>query len=455
MVAVSAVRSFLEVVFSLGFLEVLFGVSFLILFHEFGHYVVARLAGVRVETFSLGFGPRLLGWRRGPTDYRVSAVPLGGYVKLAGETPGGEGPRAPDELTSKRGRWRAAIFFAGIAFNALLTLILFPILFAAGVPFLEPVIGETTPGGPAWRVGLDPGTRILSINGTPIYSFEQIRAVVALADSGEGKPLRMRVRTPEGAEGEGEEREVEVFPEWDAEQGFRVIQVTPAADREHRIDVEEGSPAAKAGLLAGDHLRSLNDVRAEGVLEDLLEELGRATRGGEPLRLQVVRGAGAEGTQAPASTLDVEVQPRKREAKGFQVGIAPLPARVKAVREPLLDAPIREGDRLLAIDGRRVLGESDRRAARTSTAPVLVLSFEREGGERYEVERSTPTSRERTRAIDALALGSDGTRVVPIPGLPAERAGIEPGDRIVSIDGKPVGRWEEIFAAISRAASDP
>ncbi|MGH7150975.1 MAG: site-2 protease family protein [Planctomycetota bacterium] len=450
MEAVSAVRSVLEVVFSLGFLEVLFGVSFLILFHEFGHFVVARLAGVRVETFSLGFGPRLFGWRRGPTDYRVSAVPLGGYVKLAGEAPGGEGRSAPDELASKGARWRAAIFLAGIVFNALLTLILFPILFATGVPFLEPLVGETAPGGPAWRSGLDPGTRILSINETPIYSFEQIRAVVALADSGEGRPLRMRVRSPEG-----EEKEVEVFPEWDAEQGFRVIHVNHAADREHRIDVEEGSPAALAGLKSGDRLISLNATEGEGVLEGLLEELGRATRAGEPLRLQVLRRGEEEGPEAPGSTLEVEVQPRKREVKGFQVGIAPLLARVKAVREPLLDAPIREGDRLLAIDGRAVLGDSDLKAARASTAPSIVFTLERDGGEPYEVERPTPSPREREGAIAALALASEGTRVVPVPGLPADRAGIAPGDRIVSIDGKPVGRWEEIFAAISHAGSNP
>ncbi len=450
--AVSALRSIFEVVFSLGFLEVLFGVSFLILFHEFGHYVVARLAGVRVETFSLGFGPRLLGWKRGPTDYRVSAVPLGGYVKLAGESPGGEGTRAPDELASKKARWRAAIFLAGIAFNALLTLVLFPILFAAGVPFLEPLVGETAPGGPAWRAGIDPGTRILSINETPIYSFEQIRAVVALADSGEGRPLRMRVRVPGGEEGVEVEKDVEVYPEWDPEQGFRVIQVNHAADREHRIDVEDGSPAFLAGLRSGDRLVSLNDVAGEGVLSGLLDELARATRGGEPLRLRVLRD-GKDGV--PPSTLEIEVQPRKRETKGFQVGIAPFLARVRAVREPLRDAPIREGDRLLEIDGRKIPGDPDRRAARASTDPSLVLAFEREGGGRYTVEQPAPTPRARARLIEALALGSDGTRVVPIPGLPAERAGIQPGDRIASSDGKPVERWEEIFAAISRAGSNP
>src|SRR3984893_10284455 len=157
-----------------GFILVL---GVLVLFHEWGHYIVARLFGVRVDVFSIGFGPRLFGWKRGATDYRVSAVPLGGYVRMAGQdlsevdsndvAPTG----APDELMSKP-RWqRALISFAGPAVN-----LIFPILLltgyitAVGIPYPAyedkpvEVVGflakdNSTPG--PIRVG----DKVLSING--------------------------------------------------------------------------------------------------------------------------------------------------------------------------------------------------------------------------------------------------------------------------------------------------
>src|SRR5271155_1518794 len=88
-------------------------VGVMVLVHEWGHFVVARMFGVRVEIFSIGFGPRLTGWRRGPTDYRISALPIGGYVKMAGDSAEEELSGAPDEFLSKP-RWqRALIIFAG------------------------------------------------------------------------------------------------------------------------------------------------------------------------------------------------------------------------------------------------------------------------------------------------------------------------------------------------------
>jgi len=102
----------------------------MILVHEWGHFIVARLFGVRVDVFSIGFGPRLFGWKRGATDYRISALPLGGYVRMAGQDiteidSGEKGPTgAPDEVMSKP-RWqRALISFAGPAVNLLMPLLL-------------------------------------------------------------------------------------------------------------------------------------------------------------------------------------------------------------------------------------------------------------------------------------------------------------------------------------------
>src|SRR5208282_4086188 len=122
-----------DIVRSLGAMALVIGV--MVLVHEWGHFVVARLFSVRVETFSVGFGPRLTGWRRGPTDYRISALPLGGYVKMAGDTPEEDRAGAPDEFLSKP-RWqRALILLAGPSMNVVSAVVIFFFLFYIyGIP---------------------------------------------------------------------------------------------------------------------------------------------------------------------------------------------------------------------------------------------------------------------------------------------------------------------------------
>ena len=117
------------------------GISFLIFIHELGHFLAARAFGVRVETFSIGFGPRLFGWRRGQTDYRLSLVPLGGYVKMAGEYGDLRDGTvlAADDLSAKPPWQRAIIFAGGVIVNVLFAFVAFPVAFALGVPFTAPV----------------------------------------------------------------------------------------------------------------------------------------------------------------------------------------------------------------------------------------------------------------------------------------------------------------------------
>ncbi|MCZ6691800.1 MAG: site-2 protease family protein, partial [Planctomycetota bacterium] len=116
--------------------EVAFGVGLIIFVHELGHFLMARRMGVRVEVFSLGFGPRLFGFRRGPTDYRVSYVPFGGYVKMAGESPEMGVTGAPDEFTSKSVGARTLIAAAGVMMNLFTGLLIFCLAFAVGVKFM-------------------------------------------------------------------------------------------------------------------------------------------------------------------------------------------------------------------------------------------------------------------------------------------------------------------------------
>jgi regulator of sigma E protease len=122
---------------ALRWIQVAVGIGLVIFVHEFGHFVAARWCKVRVECFSLGFGPRLFGWRRGTTLYQIAAVPLGGYVKMAGEEHAG-GPIQPDDLRAKSVGQRFFIFSGGVLMNVVFGLVVFPIVLFYGVPFSAP-----------------------------------------------------------------------------------------------------------------------------------------------------------------------------------------------------------------------------------------------------------------------------------------------------------------------------
>src|SRR5437763_12026817 len=158
---------------AIGFLLVL---GILILVHEWGHFIVARLFGVRVHVFSIGFGPRLFGWKRGATDYRVSAIPLGGYVRMAGQDlsdidAGGQKPTgAPDELLSKK-RWqRALISLAGPVVNLIFPLFLLTGYFVIkGNPYPkymdDPLVVLSMPKDSTLiKACVEPGGKITSLN---------------------------------------------------------------------------------------------------------------------------------------------------------------------------------------------------------------------------------------------------------------------------------------------------
>src|SRR5919108_1815386 len=145
-----------------------------VILHEFGHFIVAKLFKIRVETFSFGFGPRLFGKKWGHTDYRISAIPLGGYVKLGGDESNAplEGAGAtdipPEEMFNLRPRWqRVMVALAGPVMNILTALAIpFAGAFIYGVPATpSPVVYYVQPGGAADQAGLKPGDRIVSFNG--------------------------------------------------------------------------------------------------------------------------------------------------------------------------------------------------------------------------------------------------------------------------------------------------
>jgi regulator of sigma E protease len=156
----------------------LFG--FLIFIHELGHFVLAKLSGVRVDKFSLGFGPRVVGRKIGETEYLISAIPLGGYVKMMGEETDDEIEPAQRERSYKEQPIlkRTSIIFAGPLFNLLTAVVIFFFVYLTGFPTLLPVIGEIMPDTPAARSVLRSGDRVSAINQKPLKQWQEMTSVI-------------------------------------------------------------------------------------------------------------------------------------------------------------------------------------------------------------------------------------------------------------------------------------
>lgn len=270
----------------------LFVLGVMVLVHEWGHFVVAKLMGVRVETFSIGFGPRLLGWRRGPTDYRLSALPLGGYVRMAGDNPLEERPGAPDEFLSKP-RWqRALIALAGPAVNALLAVLLLASVYA--VRFEKPAYLDeparlygVLADSPAARAGLQAGDVVVEIAGKKNPTWEDIQVESLLEGQG-----TLAVTVARGDERFTRTLEPEI-------QGVRDTPFVgwywydPVVIRE----VDPDLPAAGSGLQVGDEIvavegKSTSEIGARGFVEEVQGSKGApltltVRRGGKSLELRV------------------------------------------------------------------------------------------------------------------------------------------------------------------------
>lgn len=424
---------------------VVFGIGLVIFVHELGHYIAARLCGVRVVTFSLGFGPRLLGWQRGGTMYQIAAVPLGGYCRMAGEEPRMDGtPPAPDELPAKSVEARFFIYSGGVLMNLVFALVVFPILFTVGVPFLRPVIGDVEPGGPAWHAEVPVGSEVLAVNGNEVLDFMHIQTEVALGDPEKAVLL---LRSP----GRDEPYELSLKPERRERLGLNVIGIAPgivtdAAGRPS-IDVDEDSPAMAAGLGDEDWLVAVLDG-IEGL--DLVDQIGVQTRDGDPMRLRVVDASGVER--------DVEIRPRlSEELASPRVGIIPPRNRVIDVRDSAATRSLglRAEDRILAVAGREVLRLGDlQRALVPETGPLLFSV--RRGAARLELS-APPLERAERLALArdiALAVDVESTRVLVKPGEPAQLAGLLDMDRLIKVDEQVVDSWDDVTRTVSAAGRE-
>ncbi len=168
----------------------------LIFIHELGHFLFAKLFGVYVEKFSIGFGPKLFSKKYGETEYLISAIPLGGYVKMYGEHPDEvvQEDLKEKSFSNKKLYQKSLIVFAGPLFNYLFAILLFWVVFVVGIPTLKPVIGEIQPDMPASMAGLQKGDVVVRINGTDIHSWDEMAKIIK---NSANKPLSIQIKRGE------------------------------------------------------------------------------------------------------------------------------------------------------------------------------------------------------------------------------------------------------------------
>jgi len=286
----------------------IFVLGVLIFVHELGHFLMARRIGVRVITFSLGFGPKLVGFRRGDTEYCISAVPLGGYVKMAGETLEEQRTGQPDEFLSKSKWERFQVLIMGPVMNILLAIVLMWLVLmqAARVPlFLDQpaVVSAVASGSPAEQGGIRPGDRIVRVAGRAVPTWEDLSVAIG------ARPNR---EIPIGIVRDGEALTLSVKPDARTKYDVGDIGVYPNV-HPTITQVVEGEPAEKGGLRAGDIVVSFNHQTI--------------TYGGQ-LTEQIAKYPNQAvdfGVERAGRLVDVRVTPMLRGKKGW-VGISVLDA---------------------------------------------------------------------------------------------------------------------------------
>ena len=281
-------------------LAFLFVLGVLVFVHELGHFLAARRVGVRVLTFSLGFGPKILKFTRGDTEYCVSAIPLGGYVKMAGENPDDPRSGQPDEFLSKTKWQRFQILIMGPLMNIVLAVVVLAIVLSQGASIAAyrdeaPIVGVVVKGSPAERAGLMVGDRILSVNEDTVDTWEQLLLQVATKAN---RDVTLAV-----ARG-GQTVTVPVRPE--AEGRFEVGTLGVMPDTHPIVSsVIAGGPADRAGLKAKDEILTFNGepmVFRSQLITAISENAGR--------NVEVTLKRGNE-------TLHVTATPEQRGSRGM------------------------------------------------------------------------------------------------------------------------------------------
>lgn len=391
---------------------VILGIGFLIFIHELGHFALAKREKVRVEAFALGFGPAVWKKKYGETEYRLNVLPLGGYVKMAGEVPGEGTTGAPDEFTSKTPGARARILVAGVLMNFLFGILGAIVAFQFGIRFIAPKVGYVVNGSPAWHAGMQKGDEIVAIDGGDITNFREV--VMAVAGSAEGQSLLLKIKR-------GEQMiECKVFPQYDESRGFPTVGIGPSTIAQMQVDGE----AWQIVKVGGQPVESGYDIG--GMFPD--KEA--------PVEITLQRGG-------QVRTLNVQPEITKLP----RLGIAPRQLMVGNVREesPAGKLGLRKGDVVVSANGQFVAG-----LAQLKAMPEPIRLEIMRGGKKQElvVSKTSEELWQQTSWLPDLYVGE------LTPDYPAAKV-LQPGDLLLAIGGKKLGEWNDLVQAVQNCQMQP
>lgn len=419
--------------------EVAIGIGLLIFVHEFGHFIVAKLSKVKVEKFSLGFGPELVGFTGGDTRYSLRVIPLGGYVKMLGDEPGSDVETFDKEhsfLTQSFTK-KALIVVAGSFMNILTALVLFVAVFRIGITFPAARVGSVEYGSPAYYAGFKVGDRIVSVDGSRDVDFMDLTIKAALADP--GQKLSMIV------ERDGKEVPLTVYPAFSRELGMSFIGIGPYPSL--KIQGFEGfdsteSPGQKAGLQTGWTMTSFNGQPLGSAFE---LERDMAANGLRPFAL---------GVKTDSTETTIRITPVRNPRP--LLGISPIQTTeitevAKGSQAALMG--LQSSDTIVALGSEEVgdvltlrndITENEKRLP-----PLRVIRDGKSIGIRWNkppVSAFDFVTGFRTTGLTKLAWVE--------PDSPADVIGLRPGDVVTSVDGAPVSKFQDIQQAMKSAKGD-
>lgn len=296
----------------------------LVFIHELGHFIIAKLSGVGVLKFSLGFGPKLFGIKRGETEYLISALPLGGYVKMVGEATEEEVKPEENEksFANKPVSKRAAIVVAGPVMNLVLAFALLPLIYLIGIQIpaylnKEPMVGYVPHGEAADRAGLKKGDLIHSIDGKYIKNWEELNTVIV---SNPNKQLKLVIKR------DGETKEVTLTPEASSQTGGGISGFYPPMSPTVG-GLIKGLPAENAGLKIGDIIISVEGVKIDHWVE--LQQAIQNKKSGVRSQESGVKNKETEemlfSVKRGSETIELKITPQWNEnIKAYAIGISPL-----------------------------------------------------------------------------------------------------------------------------------
>lgn len=401
----------------MGAATVIIGITILIFIHELGHFIMAKRNKVRVEAFSIGFGPKLIGFKRGETEYRLCVIPFGGYVKMAGESLVDENRTgAPDEFVAKPPFTRIRIFVAGVVMNFLFAFPLCILIYLFGINFFAPVVGAVQFNSAEAKAGLRPGDVIQEVDGRKIATLDDyIHEIIGAPN---GRPLVVTLS-----------RNNQIITATVVAQGtsgLGIVRSTQVVS-----EVLPGSPAEKSGLKPRDVILAV-DGSEVWTYEDIIRRFENNTKLIVPLTVRRPTGK--------VETISVELP------TAYSVGTGELmPPQINKVERgtPADRAGILKDDLILSINETPILSwRGLSQTIRNSTGELNILV--RRNNQEIKISRVIPNITPIGRKVIGVSPVLSTTLGEVITGSAIALAGLQANDTILQVNGVSVTNLSEV-----------